>query len=52
MDSENVKVTPGGVNPASSKKDGNNKNLHIETTSSGKDIIPDEVPRTDGPGGE
>lgn len=36
---EEIHTTPGGQKPADSKNDA-------------KDIIPDEVPRKDGPGGE
>lgn len=40
---EKIETTPGGQPPAASVND---------NAGSTKDIIPDEVPRKDGPGGE
>lgn len=42
-----INTTPGGQKPASQYDDGN-----IPAADLPKDIIPDEVPRRDGPGGE
>lgn len=39
---EKIETTPGGQAPAATK----------DSKNSTKDIIPDEVPRKDGPGGE
>lgn len=42
-----INTTPGGQQPASQYDDGN-----IPPEDLPKDMIPDEVPRRDGPGGE
>lgn len=48
MDSKDLQTTPNGERPANSYDDGNIPNIDLP----GKDMIPDEVPRKDGPGGE
>ena len=47
MEKEKINTTPGGQRPANTYDDGN-----IPATDLPQDIIPDEVPRKDGPGGE
>ena len=42
-----ITTTPGGQSPANTYDDGN-----IPHEDMPKEIIPDEVPRKDGPGGE
>lgn len=42
-----INTTPGGQRPANQYDDDN-----IPETDLPKDVIPDEVPRKDGPGGE
>lgn len=53
MKSKDVKATPGDIPPLSfSDMDDASKDLHRKTTDGGKNVTPDQVPRTDGPGGE
>ncbi|MBQ7839931.1 MAG: hypothetical protein IJ390_05520 [Lachnospiraceae bacterium] len=42
-----INTTPGGQRPANQYDDGNIPEVDLP-----KDVIPDEVPRKDGPGGE
>lgn len=42
-----ITTTPGDQSPANAYDDGNIPNVDLP-----QDIIPDEVPRKDGPGGE
>lgn len=47
MEKSKIKTTPNNQPPANQYDDGN-----IPSTDLPQDIIPDEVPRKDGPGGE
>lgn len=47
MEKNKITTTPGGQEPANIYDDGN-----ISKEDLPQDIIPDEVPRKDGPGGE
>lgn len=47
MDSKNLQTTPNGQRPADTYDDGNIPKVDLPD-----DVIPDEVPRKDGPGGE
>lgn len=47
MKKENLNIFPNGKQPANQYDDGN-----IPDEDLPQDIIPDEVPRKDGPGGE
>ena len=47
MKKEKIETTPNGQRPANAYDDGN-----IPSEDFPCDIIPDEVPRKDGPGGE
>lgn len=47
MKEKEIKTTPNGQSPANLYDDGN-----IPQTDLPSDVIPDEVPRKDGPGGE
>lgn len=47
MNKEKFTTTPNGLQPAQQYDDGNIPNVDLP-----QDIIPDEVPRKDGPGGE
>lgn len=47
MEKEKLVTTPGGQQPANKYDDGN-----IPKEDLPQDVIPDEVPRKDGPGGE
>ncbi len=47
MDSKDLQTTPNGERPANTYDDGNIPNVDMPGN-----IIPDEVPRKDGPGGE
>lgn len=47
MEKEKFETTPNGQRPASTYDDGN-----IPSEDLPRDVIPDEVPRKDGPGGE
>lgn len=47
MEKENLKISPNGQSPANQYDDGN-----IPGEDLPMNVIPDEVPRTDGPGGE
>ncbi|MCM1568237.1 MAG: hypothetical protein NC081_02170 [Roseburia sp.] len=47
MDKSKITVTPGNQQPANLYDDGNIPNVDLP-----QDMIPDEVPRKDGPGGE
>lgn len=47
MEKEKITTFPNGQQPADSYDDGN-----IPPEDLPKDVIPDEVPRKDGPGGE
>lgn len=47
MKEEKITTVPGGQQPANEYDDGN-----IPSEDLPRDVIPDEVPRKDGPGGE
>ena len=47
MKENNIKTTPYGLRPANDYDDENIPKVDLP-----QDIIPDEVPRKDGPGGE
>ncbi len=47
MEKEKINTTPGGQQPANLYDDGNFPKEDLP-----QDVIPDEVPRKDGPGGE
>ena len=47
MDKEKITTTPNAQPPANEYDDGNIPKVDIP-----EDVIPDEVPRKDGPGGE
>ena len=47
MEKEKLETTPNGQRPANAYDDGN-----IPSEDLPRDVIPDEVPRKDGPGGE
>lgn len=51
MEKDKISTTPFGYSPADSYDDGNIPKEDLPQDSL-KDIIPDEVPRKDGPGGE
>ncbi len=47
MKNDKINTLPNGQQPANQYDDGNIPNVDLP-----QDIIPDEVPRKDGPGGE